>query len=81
MWIRDSRRHGCPDRWSVFKDGRGFIEEEDRDHDGKVDYILFSLSESQGIKQRYVLLVQKGNIFQLQADTDWVTEEEFSKMK
>lgn len=73
-WIRDSNHAGRPDKWSFFKNGKAFIDEEDIDHDGKVDVIYLTIWDSQGIKQRVLSLnVQdkKTNVFVLHEDTGW----------
>jgi hypothetical protein len=51
-WLRDSIHAGRPDKWSFFQNGKAFIDEEDIDHDGKVDVIYLTIWDSQGIKQR-----------------------------
>ncbi len=58
-WVRDLNRDGRPDAWSFFKNGKAFIEEEDTDHDGKVDRIQIRVRDSQGQKERYVTLELK----------------------
>jgi hypothetical protein len=73
-WIRDSIHAGRPDKWSFFKNGRAFLDEEDTDHDGKVDVIYLSIYDSQGIKQRvfsFALQDKEKNIFAIQEDTGW----------
>ena len=83
-WIRDSNHDGRPDKWSFFKNGRAFLDEEDTDHDGKVDQIQLSLVDDQGYRQRFINLVLKDkrtNIFEVQFDTGWVTDKDFEKVK
>jgi hypothetical protein len=83
-WIRDSNHDGRPDKWSFFKNGRAFLDEEDTDHDGKVDQIQLSLADDQGYKQRFINLVLKDkrtNTFEVQFDTGWVTDKDFEKVK
>lgn len=73
-WIRDSNHDGRPDKWSFFKDGRSFLNEEDTNNDGKVDVIYLNINDSQGIKQRafsFVLKDIEENIFVVHEDTGW----------
>jgi hypothetical protein len=82
-WIRDSKHAGRPDKWAFFNNGRSFLDEEDADHDGKVDQIQINLVDSQGYKQRFINLILKDkrvNTFDVQFDTGWITEEEFKKL-
>ncbi len=77
-WISDSNHDGRPDKWSFFKNGRAFLDEEDTDHDGKVDVIYLSIYDSQGIKQRvfsFALKDKEKNIFAIQEDTGWKTDD------
>jgi hypothetical protein len=83
-WIRDSNHDGRPDKWAFFKNGRAFLDEEDTDHDGRVDQIQLSLVDAQGYKQRFINLALKDkrtNTFEVQFDTRWVTEKNFEKVK
>ena len=83
-WIRDSKHTGQPDKWAFFKNGRSFLDEEDTDHDGKVDQIQLSLVDDQGYKQRYIFLKLKNaqtNTFDVQFDSGWLTEKDIEKQK
>ncbi len=73
-WIRDSVHAGRPDKWSFFKKGRAFLDEEDTDHDGKVDVIYFHIWDSQSIKQRsfsFAVQNKDTNVFIPHEDTGW----------
>jgi hypothetical protein len=81
-WIRDSNHSGRPDKWSVFNNGKAFLDEEDTDHDGKVDVIYLTVWDSQGIKQRgFSIAVQnkETNVFVLHEDTGWQPEDNIQK--
>jgi hypothetical protein len=73
-WIRDSNHSGRPDKWSFFKNGKAFLDEEDTDHDGKVDVIYLTVWDSQGIKQRsfsFAVQNKDTNVFVLHEDIGW----------
>ena len=83
-WIRDSNRDGRPDAWSFFKNGKAFLDEDDTDHDGRVDVIYLHLRDSQGIKQRlliFVLKQKRNDVFELHEDTGWLPEGDLKQTK
>jgi len=83
-WIRDSIHAGRPDKWSFLKDGKAFLDEEDTDHDGKVDVIYLTIWDSQGIKQRafsFTVQDKESNVFFLREDTGWQPNERRDKRK
>ncbi len=83
-WIRDSNHDGRPDKWSFFRDGIAFLDEEDTDHDGKVDVIYLYIWDSQGIKQRcfsFAVQNKKTNVFVLHEDTGWIPNDKELKGK
>jgi hypothetical protein len=78
-WIRDSNHNGQPDKWSFFKNGKAFIDEEDLDFDGKADLITIQMVDSQGNKLRIFSLALKDkekNIFIPHADTGWIRKDQ-----
>ncbi len=78
-WIRDSNHNGQPDKWSFFKNGKAFIDEEDLDFDGKADLIIIQIVDSQGKKLRMFSLVLKDkekNVFIPQEDTGWIEKDQ-----
>jgi len=82
--IRDSNRDGHPDARSFFREGKAFLDEDDTDHDGKVDVIYLHLRDSQGIKQRslmFVLKEKRNNVFEVHEDTGWLPEEDLKQKK
>jgi len=81
-WIRDSNHDDRPDKWSFFKNGRAYLDEEDTDNNGKIDQIQLSVADSQGYKQRFINLILKdkrSNNFEVQFDTGWVTDKDLKK--
>ena len=73
-WISDSNYDNKEDKWSFFKNGRAFLDEEDLDGDGKVDVIYLNLYDSNDMKDRGISLILKDkekNIFVEHEDTGW----------
>ena len=73
-WVKDSDSDGKEDRWSFFKDGKAFLDEEDLNGDGKVDRIIISVFDSENKKARSISILQKApekNIFVENEDTGW----------
>ncbi len=83
-WIRYSNHAGRPDKWSFFKDGKVFLDEEDIDDDGKVDVIYLTIWDSQGIKQRsfsFEVRNKETNVFVLHEDSGWIPDDKDLKGK
>lgn len=71
--IRDTDFDGKPDSWDHFKNGQTFLAQEDRDHDGRIDFIILDIydMEENNIRQ-VLLLLEEGNLFVAAEDTGWL---------
>ncbi|MCD4707608.1 MAG: hypothetical protein K8S62_07695 [Candidatus Sabulitectum sp.] len=64
---------GRPDNWSHFKNGRAFLDQEDTDNDGIIDFILLCIYDEEERNMREVLfLLEEDNLFATTADTGWL---------
>ncbi len=74
QWVRDANFDGRVDSWSLFIDGKAFIDQRDLNHDGRVDTIYLNVFSDDRTKVRqFSLQLSSGDSasFELREDLGW----------
>ena len=69
--VLDTDFDGAPDSWDHSKNGNVFLSQEDKDHDGIIDFIVLTLYDEGEKKMRIIVLLLEGNIFVEEVDSGW----------